>query len=97
MIYKILISPRAQLEIVEIINYYFSISNSVRLKFDKRLEETFDFLKTNPYFPKRYKDFRTITLKGFPYLLFYTINEDEKFIRILSCFHTSKNPTKYPK
>ena len=97
MVFKIIISPRAQLEIEEITDYYFEISHNVLLKFYEMLEGTYEYLKINPYFKKRYENLRAIPIFKFPYLLFYTIDQDTKTIKILSCFHTSRSTKKYPK
>ena len=97
MEFKIIISPRAQFEIETITDYYSEISRNVLIHFNERLTETYNYLKINPYFEKRYKNFRAVPIKKFPYLLFFTIDEDKKIIKILSCFHTSTSPKKYPK
>ena len=97
MEFKIIISPRAQLEIEVITDYYFEISPNVLLKFHEMLEGTYECLKINPFFKKRYKNFRAIPIFKFPYLLFYTIDEDTRTIKIISCFHTSRSTKKYPK
>jgi toxin ParE1/3/4 len=96
MIYKIILSKRAQFEILDITDYYFQINNELIYKFYFRLEETYNYLRTNPYFQKKYKEFRIITIKKFHYVLVYEINESNNTVHILSCFHTSQNPNKYP-
>lgn len=96
MIYKIIISKRAQLEILDITDYYYHINLELVYKFYLKLEETYDYLKMYPYFQIRYKEFRVIMIKKFPYILVFEIDESNKSVYILSCFHTSKNPEKYP-
>ncbi len=97
MEFKIIISPRAQLEIEVITDYYFEVSPNVIPKFYEMLEQTYGFLKINPFFVERYKKFRAVPIFKFPYLLFYAIDENNKTIKILSCFHTSRSNKNYPK
>jgi hypothetical protein len=39
---------------------------------------------------------RAIPIKGFPYLLFFIVDDINQEVQIRACFHTSKNPGKYP-
>ena len=97
MDYKIIISKRAQLEILDITDYYYQhVNNEVVYKFYFKLEEAYNYLRMYPYFQKRYKEFRIINIKKFPFILVFEIDEENKNIYILSCFHTSQNPQKYP-
>lgn len=94
--YKITVTTRAQLEIDIAAGYYVEISSKVASKFLAQVDESYKYLETNPYFRLRYKNFRAITVKGFPFLLFYVIDSPNEVI-IYSCFHTSKSPRKYPR
>lgn len=96
MDFKILVSPRAQIEIEDITDFYFDASINVLIQFEERLKESYSNLIINPYFQKRYKDFHGIPLKQFPFILLYKIDEDKRIIKILSCFHTSRDSKKYP-
>lgn len=97
MDYKIIVSPKAQIEIEDISEYYSQISFTVLTKFYVELENAYKFLETNPHFQTRYKNYRAIPIKKFPYLLFFMINETNKTIKVLSCFNTSRSPKKYQK
>ncbi len=96
MAFKILVSPRAQIEIEDITDFYFDVSITVLIQFEERLKESYSNLIINPYFQKRYKDFHGIPIKQFPFILLYQIDEDKRIIKILSCFHTSRDSKKYP-
>ena len=97
MDYKIIISPRAQQEIEDAIDYYIIRSYDAPNDFITSLKETYMVLSVNPHFRICYKNVRTIILNVFPYALFYTINEKEHTIRLLSCFHYKLNPQRRPK
>lgn len=96
MEFKIIVSPSAQFEIEEIADFYFNINLNVLIQFNERLKEAYNSLSINPYYQKRYKDFHGIPLKQFPFMVFYKIEKDNRIVKIISCFHTSKNPKKYP-
>lgn len=95
--YEVIVSSKAEKEIEEVIDYYFEFSNKVPLAFIEKLEEAYAILSVNPYFRIRKNKLRAIPIKDFPFLLFFAINEENKTVRILACFHTAKNPKKYPK
>ena len=97
MVYKIIISPRAQQEIENAIDYYSIRSSDAPKDFISALNETYAVLSINPYFRICYKNVRTIILNVFPYALFFTINEKEHNIKVLSCFHYKLNPHRRPK
>ncbi len=96
MDYKIIISPNAQCDIEEITEFYFQIGLNILIQFKDRLDECYLNIRINPYYQRRYKNFHCIPLRHFPCILFYKIDEENQVIRIISCFHTSKNPNKYP-
>jgi plasmid stabilization system protein ParE len=54
MAYKIIVSPLAQIEIEDAIDYYALNSASVAKKFIIRLKETYHFLAINPFFKVQY-------------------------------------------
>jgi toxin ParE1/3/4 len=97
MAYKIIISPRAQLEIEDAIDYYAIRSSDAPVDFISSLNEAYTILSINPHFRICYKNVRTIMINVFPYSIFYTINEKEHTIRLLSCFHSKLNPQRRPK
>lgn len=97
MAFKVLVLLQAQREIDEPIAYYEEIGSSIPEKFIEELSLTFKTLSKNLYYQKRYLNFRGLPLKRFPFLLFFDLNEKQQIVKIISCFHTSKNPAHYPK
>jgi mRNA-degrading endonuclease RelE of RelBE toxin-antitoxin system len=95
--FKILVSKKAQDEIENATAYYAEINSNLAFKFYTELTETYKKLELNPTYQIRYKNYRAIPLKIFPFLLFYVFDEENEIIKILSCFHTSKKTKKYPK
>ena len=97
MAYKIIVSPRAQKEIENAIDYYAQYSTNAPIYFITVLKEAYGMLEINPFFSVRYKNVRALKLKRFPYSLYFIINENKKTVRVLSCFHNKQNPSKRPR
>jgi len=97
MDYKIVVSPRAQREIENAIDYYSLYSVDAPETFINLLENSYNSLAANPFFRICYKNIRAIKIKKFPYSIYFVIHETNKTVRILSCFHHKRNPDKRPK
>jgi toxin ParE1/3/4 len=97
MAYKIFVSPRAQKEIENAINYYLSFSSDAPRLFVEALEEAYQTLQSVPYFRIVYQSIRTFKLRRFPYSLYFVINVKENKVSILSCFHNKRRPKDRPK
>jgi toxin ParE1/3/4 len=97
MAYKIIVSPRAQKEIENAIDYYTLYSTNAPQSFINLLKDTYITLETNPFFSVRYKNIRALKINKFPYSLYFVINETQNTVRVLSCFHNKRNPNKRPK
>jgi toxin ParE1/3/4 len=96
MVYKIIVSPRAIKEIENAIDYYSKYNQSTPSFFINCVEQAYKTLEISPFFRVRYKNIRALPLQKFSYSLFYMIDEERKIIKILSCFHDKRNPTKNP-
>lgn len=96
MSYSLVILERAQEEIDEAYEYYSEISYGVMKSFDHQLEQVYQSWETNPFFQFRYKNLRALPFKSFPYLIFFSVDEQEKIVYIYSIFNTNQDPHKYP-
>lgn len=96
MNYKISVSPRAQNEIEESYVFYFEKNKTVANNFIVALSETYRILSLNPHFQVIYKNIRAVSINKYPYSLYFVIDESITTVRVLSCFHTSRNPDKLP-
>ncbi|WP_445455352.1 type II toxin-antitoxin system RelE/ParE family toxin [Flavobacterium sp. HNIBRBA15423] len=97
MVFDLIISKRAQFEIENAVEYHAEININLASKFYIQLDSAYQNITVNPYYQKRYKNFRGITITNFPFILFFIIEEKQQQIKILSCFHTSRDSKKYPK
>ncbi len=96
MIYKIVIEPRAILDIQNAIDYYDSKQIGLGEYFYKVVNEHIGTLIKSPFFQIRYKDYHGFPIHKFPFIIFYYIDENLKTIFIISIFNTALNPINYP-
>ena len=96
MIYKLIVSPRAQKEIEKAIDSYIPNYTDIPNNFVIQLQSIFNTLKTNPFFRIRYKNVRSLKLKKYPYSLYFVINENNTSVKILSCLHNKRNSKNLP-
>ena len=97
MAYKIIVSPLAQKEIGNAIDFYKMHSADAPVNFIKVLKNAYTTLEANPFFRLQYKNIRSLKLKKFPYSLYFVIYESQSIVQVLSCFHNKRNPNKRPK
>lgn len=97
MSYKVVIEPRAILDIQDAVDYYNFKSNGLGIRFYETLEDHFKILAHNPSFQIRYKDYHGLPISKFPFILLYFIDENSKTVYVVSVFNTFLNPIKYPK
>ncbi|MBW1656382.1 type II toxin-antitoxin system RelE/ParE family toxin [Flavobacterium quisquiliarum] len=96
MIFNVVIEPRAILDIQEAIDYYESKRIGLGEHFYEIVDEYLVILSKNPFFEIRYKDYRALPIRKFPFIIFYFIDEKIKTVYIMSVFNTSLSPSKYP-
>ena len=96
MAYKIQVNLRAQFEIEKAFDWYKQRSLSAGGRFLTSIESAYQALQLNPYFQLQYRNIRAIKLRRFPYTLFFTVDETESIVRVLSCFHQHRNPSSKP-
>jgi toxin ParE1/3/4 len=98
-VFKLFIEPQASIDIEKSCQYYTSLPVDTQRLVDHFLDDVFDafdIITKNPYFQVKHKNYRVFPLNKFPYIIFFTIDEDEKTIKILALFNTAQNTTKYP-
>lgn len=90
--YKTIILPRAKLEVDETAFYYESIRKGLGKLFYKEFKNYALTLKTLPFFEEKYNIVRTLPLKKFPYIIHFTVDEDEKIVSIQAVTSNYQNP-----
>jgi len=97
MSYKVVIEPRAILDIQDSIDYYESKQKGLGTYFYQVVEAHLETVSKSPFFQIRYKDYHGFPIRKFPYIVLFYIDEKLKTIYIMSVFNTNLNPKKYPK
>lgn len=92
MVYQIKISPFAQDEIEQALDYCYLHHRDGPAHFLEDMENAYYQLSKNPWRPPRYKKVRSIRLEKYPFALYFIIDEKEKQVNILSCFQDFRNP-----
>jgi len=93
MAYKIIIGPLANLDITENIEWYNKAQAGLGTTFYNQIKQIINTIRKNPFaFAPRYKKIRTATLKKFPFMVHYFVNDEQESIVIISILHTSRNP-----
>ena len=76
-------------------SWYENQQKDLGKKFLSEVESSLKFLRKNPEaFPKKRKSLRELTLKTFPYLIIYSVEESS--VTILAIFNSFLNPNKKP-
>lgn len=96
MAFKVIVSPLAQKNIEDTIDYYADRSVDAPKKIIIDLNEAYRVLSISPYHKIIYNNFRALPLKKFPFLLMFIISIENEVL-IKACFHTSKSTKKYPR
>ncbi len=95
MNFKVKNLPEVEEDVKYALSYYSKINNKLPAQFLDRLEEIKILLSTNPFFEIKYNDVRAISIKQFPYLTHFIINEKLNEVIILAIAYSKENPTNY--
>ena len=96
--YKATILPAAKQDIKEATNWYNSKQENLGRRFTQHVREKINLLKQNPYSSaNRYSEVRTAVLDVFPFMIHYTVEEQDKKIVVIAVLHTSRNPDLWEK
>ena len=91
--YKPIILPLAKKDIREAALWYEEKQTGLGKRFIRQIREIISLVKKNPkVFNNRYDNVRTAVMKAFPFMIHYTIDEDNKQVIITAVLHTSRNP-----
>lgn len=96
MIYSFKNRPLVEADTILAVEYYKAINPTLAKEFLTRIREAKKHIAQTPFgFQVKYNNVRTVSLKQFPYLIHYLIDEDHKQIVILAIIHSYKEPKDY--
>lgn len=97
MSFTIVVDKRALNDAQKAIDYYDEKRVGLGGKFSAALNKHIMAIAKNPFYQLRYKDYRALPIKNFPYLILFYIEENANTIFITAIFHTKQNTNKLPK
>ena len=97
MPFSVVIEKRALKDAQKAIDYYDEQRIGLGEKFNTTLDKHISAIANNPFYQLRYKDYRALPIKKFPYLILFYIQEDSNTVYITTVFHTKQNTDKLPK
>lgn len=97
MLFTVVIEKRALKDAQKAINYYDEQLIGLGEKFNKALDKHIATIGKNPFYQLRYKDYRALPIKKFPYIIVFYVNENTNTVFISAVFNAKQNPKKLPK
>jgi plasmid stabilization system protein ParE len=94
MIYQLIISPEAELDIQDAFEWYEQRSSGLGSEFVRAVDSCFALIGRNPLaYPLVYRQVRRVLIRRFPYGVMYLVEED--VITIIACFHVKRDPKQW--
>lgn len=91
--YKVVILPIAKQDIKEAALWYNSKQKELGKRFTVLVRQKINLLRQNPLSSAtRYDEVKTAVLDVFPFMIHYSIDEQQKLVIITAVLHTSRNP-----
>ena len=82
MSYNVIVHPSAKKEIIAIKKWCRAKKQGLEIDFVNELKSNINLLKQNPLlFQVKYNSLRAIALKRFPYLVYYSFNNNTVYIQ----------------
>jgi addiction module RelE/StbE family toxin len=97
MSFTVVIEKKALKDVQKAIDYYDEQITGLGEKFNTTINKHISIIANNPFYQLRYKDYRALPIKKFPYLILFYIHENFNTVYITAIFHTKQNTNKLPK
>ncbi len=88
------ISRAAQIDIIEISNWYENQTPQLAERYLREMDGKFAMIRDFPeiYSPVRNSEIRKCKVDGWPYQIFFVFTSDTNTIEIIAVIHTSRDP-----
>ena len=95
-LYDLIIKEEAKFEIIEAYNWYEGKQEGLGERFVLDLDDYFERIRSTPeIFPRRYREYRQVVMKRFPFVIVFEIEEKE--VVVYAAFNTYQDPNKLQK
>src|SRR3978361_1009900 len=92
---KYILHPRAQEDYEDSISWYLARSQNIAENFVKAINKTLKKICDNPYrWKNEFENFRELNVRGFPFIIIYSIEDSGETIMVAAVHHAKKNPDK---
>ncbi|WEK36423.1 MAG: type II toxin-antitoxin system RelE/ParE family toxin [Candidatus Pseudobacter hemicellulosilyticus] len=92
-LFSVILSSRSVREISSSWEWYEDRAEGLGDRFVENVKAKIAQVVTNPtHYSARYKDYREASIDTFPFQLIFHLNSKKKTVRILSVFHSARNP-----
>ncbi len=93
MKFTIEVKETAKNNVIEAFLFYESRQTGLGERFLSSWEDLLELIKDEPHlYQKKYKDFRQVLIKPFPYLIIYEV--EEKVVVVYKIIYAGRNPRK---
>ncbi len=93
MTYKTRISPAAKEDIHQAAQWYKNQKTGLGKQFTLRVRQRINELKKNPFTCQvRYKEVHTATVRQFPFMIHYIVDQENKIIEVIAILSTHRDP-----
>jgi toxin ParE1/3/4 len=97
MSFTVVIEKRALKDVQKVINYYDEQQPiGLAEKFNAALNKHIATIATNPFYQLRYKDYRVLPIKKFPYLIYSTLTKTLRLYLYRLYLIPNNTQTNYP-
>ncbi len=94
--YKAILLPLAKEDIKKAAIWYNSKQNGLGKRFTQHVRSKVLLIQQKPKISAvRYNDVRTTVLDVFPFMIHYTVDDENQAVIIFAVFHTSLNPKQW--
>ena len=91
--FDVIVLKNAEQDIDEAIAWYEIQKEGLGLRFYMSVQDVLKLLKENPFlYAKVKQEFRRVLTNGFPYALFYALDDEKKKVEVVAVIHQSRNP-----
>ncbi len=98
MDFKVLLWPEAETDLDNAFEWYENQCKGLGKRMYMSYKEVREFLKQNPkMFPHHNDLYRKASTRGFPFGIFYALNEAREEVVIAAVWHNSRSPEKLEK
>ena len=95
MSYKYILHESAQEDYESSLGWYLERSEQATERFIAAMDASLQLICEHPKrWSNKYKSYYELGLKGYPFTIIYTIEEDKKLIVVSAVYHHKRNPKK---